>query len=45
MWEHSTIPTDLSWTILVLLLKVNANTQEIGFIGFLWKVVEDIIDT
>ena len=35
----------LSWTILVLISKVNAYTQGIGLIGVLFKVVEVLSDT
>ena len=27
MWEHSIIPTEMRWTILILLPKVNTDTQ------------------
>ena len=45
MWCNSTLLTDLSLTILVLLPKINADTQGIGLLELLWKVVEAIIDT
>ena len=45
IWEYSTLPTDLSWTILVLLPKGNADTRSIGLLEVLWKLVESIIDT
>ena len=45
MWEHSTLPTKMSCTILVLLPKSNFYTQGIELLGVLWKVVEAIIDT
>ena len=45
MWEHSTLPTYLIWTVLVFLTKVNADTLGIGLLEVLWKVVEDVIDT
>ena len=45
MWEHSTLPTDPIWTILVLLPRLNADTQGINLIEVLWKDVEAVIDT
>ena len=45
MWESRTLPTELSWTILVLLSKVHPDTREIGMFEVLWKVVEAIINT
>ena len=36
---------ELSWTILFLLPKGNAENRWIGTIEVLWKVVEAIIDT
>ena len=44
-WDNSTLPTDLSWTILVLLLKVNVDTRWISLIKVLWKAVNAVIDT
>ena len=38
------ITTDLGWTILVLIPKVNTNTQGIGLLKTLCKVVESIIN-
>ena len=45
MCGHITLPTELSWIILVLLLKVNVDTWGIGILVSLWKVVEAIIET
>ena len=45
MWYHSTLPTELSWTILVLTPKGNADTREMGILEVLWNVVKAIIDT
>ena len=45
MWESSMFPTELSWTILVLLPKVQTDTSGIGLLEVLWKVVEAIIHT
>ena len=39
------LPMDLSWNILVLLPKVNADTQGIGWFDVLWKVMESVINT
>ena len=45
MWYNGTIPADLVCTILILIPKGNSYTQVIGLLGFLWKVMEEIIDT
>ena len=45
MWEHSKLPTELSYTILFLLPKGNADTWGIGILEVLWKILEAIIDT
>ena len=45
MWEHRTISTELSWNILVLIPGGNADTQVVGLLEVLWKVVEAVIDT
>ena len=45
MWENSTLLTELTWTLLVLLPKVKANTEGIGLLEVLWKVIKNIIDT
>ena len=45
MWDSRTLPTELSWTILVLLPKFHASTQGICLLEVLWNVVEAIIDT
>ena len=40
-----TLPINLSWTILVLLLKGNVDTRGISLIEVPWKLVEAIINT
>ena len=45
MWRMREIPQELEWTIVVLLPKGNTNTQELGLIDTLWKVVEALIDS
>ena len=45
MWENSTLLTELTWTLLVLLPKVKANTEGIGLLEVLWKVVKAITNT
>ena len=45
MWQHMEIPTDMVWTILFLIPKVNTDTQVIFLLETLWKLVEAIIDT
>ena len=39
IWGHITLPTDLSWNILVLIPKVNVYTRGIGMPKFLWKFI------
>ena len=39
------IPLDLIWTVLVLITKGTIDTQGIGLLETLWKVVEVFIDT
>ena len=45
MWYNSTLPRELSYTILVLLPKLNTDTRWIDLIKFLCKFVETIINT
>ena len=45
MWQHGEIPTELVWTILVLIPKGNTNLWGIILLETLWKVAEAIIDT
>ena len=45
IWYHVIIPTYMGWTILVLIPKGNADTQGIGILWVLCKVMEAIIDT
>ena len=35
----------MGWTILVLIFNINIDTQRIGLMEMLWKVVESIVDT
>ena len=45
MWENGSIPTELGWTVLVLIPKNNPDTWGIGLLEVVWKVVEAVIDT
>ena len=45
MCRTGEIPQELGWTIPVLIPKGTANTQDIGLLETLWKVVEALIDT
>ena len=45
MWRTGEIPQELGWTIPVLIPKGTTNTQDIGLLETLWKVVEALIDT
>ena len=44
MWETGSILTELVWTVLVLILKVNVHNWGIGLLEVVWKVVEAVID-
>ena len=44
MWSTRDIPRESGWTILVLISKGNTDTQGIGLLKKLWKVLESIID-
>ena len=45
MWDHSNLPTENIWNILVFIPKVNAYTWGVGLIEVLWKFVETVIRT
>ena len=45
MWDHRTLPTELSWTILVFIPKINTDTQGVVLLKILWKIVEAVINT
>ena len=45
MWDHSTLSTDLSKNILVLIPRGNTDTQGIGLLEVLWNFVEAVIGT
>ena len=46
MWNTGEIPTELTWTILVLIPKGDGSqTRGIGLNETLWKILEAIIDT
>ena len=45
MWRTGGIPQDLGCTVLVLIPKGATNTQVIGLLETLWKLVGEVIDT
>ena len=45
MWYNRSIPTEIRWTVLVLIPKGSADNRELGLLGFVWKVVGAVIDT
>ena len=45
LWETWYIPTEIGWTLLVLIPKINMDTWGIGLIEIVWKVVEAVINT
>ena len=40
MWQHRDILADMGWKLLVLIPKGNTDTQGVGLLETLWKVVE-----
>ena len=45
MWYHRTIPADLGWMIFIPIPKGKSDTQRMGILKVLLKVMEAIIDT
>jgi Reverse transcriptase (RNA-dependent DNA polymerase) len=46
IWNTGQIPTELTWTLLVLIPKDgDTSTRGIGLTETLWKIIEAIIDT
>ena len=45
MWYHRTIPADLGWMIFIPIPKGKSDTQGMGILKVLLKVMEAIIDT
>ena len=45
MWNRVGVPQELGWIVLVLISKGTTNTQGIGLLETLWKVVEVLINT
>ena len=45
MWATGELPTELTWSIQVLLPKPNGGTRGIGLLEVVWKLMEAIIDT
>ncbi len=43
IWEHGSMPKQMRWEIIVLLLKGNGEYRGIGLLDPFWKVVEKII--
>ena len=44
MWETGSIPTELLWTALLLIPKLNVDNWGIGILEVFWKVVEEVIE-
>ncbi len=42
-WESGTVPTQMSWMVIVLLLKGGGDYRSIGLLDSMWKVVEKIM--
>ncbi len=42
-WESSTVPTQMSWMVIVLLPKGGGDYHSIGLLDPIWKVVEKIM--
>ena len=45
VWQHREIPRELGCMIILLIPKGNTDNKGIGLLEFLWKVVEEIVDT
>jgi hypothetical protein len=45
MWTTGKIPTELTWTVLVLIPKDNGDKGGIGLLEVIWKLIEAIIAT
>ena len=45
MWDTGCIPTELVWSVLVLIPKGNADTWDIRLLELVWKVVEAVIES
>jgi len=45
MWSTGQLPTELTWSIQVLLPKPNGGARGIGLLEVAWKLMEAIIDT
>jgi hypothetical protein len=43
IWESSSMPTQMSWMVIVLLPKVGGDYHGIGLLDPMWKVVENIM--
>ena len=43
VWESGTIPTQMTWMIIVLLPKGGGNYHGIGLLDPIWKVVEKVM--
>jgi hypothetical protein len=42
-WESSTVPTQMRWVVIMLLLKEGGAYHGIGLLDPMWKVVEKIV--
>ena len=45
IWDNISTPTELGWTVLVLIQKGSTYTWGIGILEVMWKVVEAVIYT
>ena len=44
IWEHGSIPQQMTWMVIVLLPKGGSDYQCIGLLEPIWKVVEVLMD-
>ena len=44
VWASGTLPMQLPWAILVLLLKSDGGTRGIGLLEVIWKAMSSILD-
>jgi hypothetical protein len=43
-WTHGTIPRQLLWIIVVLILKIGGDYRRIGLLEPVWKCIKQVID-
>ena len=44
IWETVSVPQQMLWTVIVLLLKRGGDYRGVGLLGPIWKVIEVFMD-